>query len=797
MPLDGSLEQDWEYVLKDLIEQAKAYIEEHPFEQATIDYEGRSTCDLLKRGAWVYSEDETTEVLCLAYMLPWHEDPRLWHKAWPEFNIPESDLPLDLFAWILAGGLVEAHNAFFERAIWENISHARHGWPLIAPTQWRCSASRASMCALPRSLDGAVQAIGLSIEKDMEGNRIMKKMSKPRKLLKQERLDLKADGIDPDEVVVYFADRESIDRLHSYCKDDVRAEHLLSRAIPELPPAELKLWQIDQKLNVRGVLIDLELCRVALELADKIRAMMNAELKELTGGVVERASQRERVKTYLEEKFEISLSDTTADTLDFYMDKVEMEEDAFRIIQIVREVNKTSTSKYAKMIMCAAKDGRAHDILMYHGAGTGRWAGKGIQVQNLPKGDLWNIDLAVEHILEADLEWIEMVWGEPMAALAGALRGALIPSKGRDFMVADYSAIEARCVLWLADAKDALQVFYSGGDIYCDMASTIYGYPVNKKDHKKERQFGKQAILGLGYGMGYLKFFLTCRGYKITFSKEDVLRIMGKETYAKYLTKIKRSLCLLKGEEYTRKEMAAARKIVRQLEEEREDPRAVIHELALMKYTVELYRSRYSAVKQMWKDQESAAIQAVLQKATKDSPIVCGKVKWYLSEEIEIDAWDTTPFGKWLLCELPSGRTLFYCDPSVKPTKTSWGETRMGLRYMSVDSQTKKWVRTGTYGGKIVENITQAVARDVMAHAMIQCDEEGVYDLVMTVHDEMVTEVDQDVGMELVQVGEKDGKAIYRAEGLVDFERLMGDKPEWAAGCPITAEAERMPRYRK
>lgn len=778
MPLDG-IGHDWELMLGELIDRAKAYIEEHPFEHATIDFETRSVVDLLKHGAWVYSEDDSTEVMCLAYQLPWQHEPDLFHKAWPENGVVQSDLPLNLFAWIIAGGLIEAHNAFFERAIWENNCVPRLGWPMIAPTQWRCSASRASMCALPRDLDGATRAVGLSIEKDMEGNRIMKKLSKPRKLLKAERAAYREQGIDPNDIIAWHTDPDDIERMHSYCKDDVRAEHLLSQAIPQLPPDELKLWQIDQKLNVRGVLIDLELCRVALELADRIRDKMNAELSDLTGGVVERASQRERVKDFLRKEFDVDLSDTTADTLDFYMERVELEEDAFRIIQIVREVNKTSTSKYAKMIACAAKDGRAHDILMYHGAGTGRWAGKGIQVQNLPKGDLWNIDLAVEHIIEADLDWIEMVWGEPMAALAGALRGALIPSEGRDFMVADYSAIEARCVLWLAEARDALEVFYTGGDIYCDMASTIYGYPVNKKDHKKERQFGKQAILGLGYGMGYLKFFLTCRGYKITFSKEDVLRIMGQETYAKYLTKIKRSLCLIKGEEYTKKDLAAARKIVRQLEEEREDPRAVIHELALMKYTVELYRSRYAAVKQMWKDQESAAIRAVLEKATKDRPIVCGKVKWYLSEEIEIDAWDTTPFGKWLLCELPSGRTLFYCDPSVKPTKTSWGETRMGLRYMSVDSQTKKWVRTGTYGGKIVENITQAVARDVMAHAMIQCDEEGVYDLVMTVHDEMVTEVDEGEG------------------SVVDFERLMGDKPEWAEGCPITAEAERMPRYRK
>ncbi|MEO1208366.1 MAG: DNA polymerase [Cyanobacteria bacterium J06638_20] len=735
--------------------------------------------------------------MCLAYMLPWQHEPSLWHKEYEEIGLAASDLPLDLFAYIIAGGLVEAHNAFFERAIWENVCTARMGWPGVAPKQWRCSASRASMCALPRDLEGAVRALGLSVEKDMDGNRVMRKMSKPRKLLKAEKEEYRAQGLDPEELIVWHVTAEDVEKLHAYCIKDVLAEHLLSRAMPQLPTDELTLWKIDQELNVRGVLIDLELCRCALELAERIRAEMNAELSDLTDGVVERASQRERVKDYISEHFELDLPDTTADTLDHYMDKVEMPEECFRIIQIVREVNKTSTSKYGKMIINAARDGRAHDILMYHGAGTGRWAGKGIQVQNLPKGDLWDIDLAVEDIKSMDLDTIRMWWGEPMEALAGALRGALMPSSGRDFMVADYSAIEARCVLWLADAREALEVFYTGGDIYCDMATTIYGYQVNKKTHKKERQFGKQAILGLGYGMGYLKFFLTCRGYKIQFSKEDVLRIMGQAKYAQYLKKIKRSLCLVRGETYTKKDMAAARKTIRQLTEAREDYASVLHELALMKYTVDLYRSRYGAVKKMWKEQEQAAIRAVLEKRTKDNPYVCGKVKWYLSDQIEIDMWDTVPFGKWLLCELPSGRTLFYADPSVKPTKTSWGETRNALRYMSVDSQTKKWTRTATYGGKIVENITQAVARDVMAHAMIQCADEGVYDLVMTVHDEMVTEVDHDVGRELVQVGEKNGKPVFREEGLIDFERLMGDKPEWAKGCPITAEAERMPRYRK
>ena len=794
MPFDIEPSTNWQAILADQIEECRAYIVEHPEHHATLDFETRSELNVLTVGAWIYSEHHSTEVMTLCWRLPIDPEGEVstYGKAWPEIGYPERNIPLRLFAWIIAGGLLEAHNAFFERCIWDNICVPCMGWPEVLPNQWRCSASRASMCALPRSLEGAVEAMDLPYKKDVEGKKAMMRLTSPRRILKADKADAKEKGIDWRTLVLWHVDIDDVETMEAYCRADVLAEEMLSRALPPMPQQELTLWLIDQKLNYRGVLIDMELCRVALQLADRIREMMNAELSDLTNGVVERATQRERVKAYVEEQFEIELPDTTAPTLEYFVDKVDMPDTCRRILTLVREVNKTSTSKYAKMIALCAKDGRCHDILMYHGAATGRWAGKGIQVQNFPKGDLWNIDAAVDDILEANIEWIEAVWGPPMAALAGALRGALVPPSGFDYMVADYSAIEARCVLWLADDRSALEVFYSGGDIYCDMATAIYGFEVQKKLHKQERQFGKQAVLGLGYGMGWLKFWMTCRGYNITFEKDKVMEVLGAENYAKVEHWVKNKLCLILGEEYTKPQLAEARKITRQITDEHETVPAVLHELVLMKYTVDLYRRKYGAVKQMWADQEEAAMMAVSEQRTRDNPVVCGKVKWYLSDPIDIDVWNYVPQGKWLLCELPSGRCLFYADAHIKPTKTSWGQIKPSLRYMSVDSQTKRWQRTHTYGGKIVENITQAVARDVMAHAMIVCDAEGTFELVMTVHDEMVTEVEEGYGHEKILVG---GKKRPKAE--VDFEEIMGDKPVWAKGCPITAEAERMPRYRK
>jgi DNA polymerase len=405
---------------------------------------------------------------------------------------------------------------------------------------------------------------------------------------------------------------------------------------------------------------------------------------------------------------------------------------------------------------------------MFHGAGTGRWSGKGVQVHNFPARDLIVRDFvdAADVIKSGDVDWCIAMYGDVMKLLSHALRGAIIPSDGREMMVADYSAIEARVVLWLADASGALDVFRSGGDIYCDMATGIYGYDVTKAN-KTERQFGKQSILGLGYGMGFVTFLLTCRKYGIVFSREDVVRIMGERELLKMEAWVRNYLWLDAREAKTESDKASRRQAVRvrrRLEEERELVDRVVHELALMKHTVNIYRGRYPEVKAMWKAQEEAAMGAVRSGGAERT--VCGRVTWYVE-------------NGFLYCELPCGRRLSYRDPIVKEKMTSWGERRPHLSYMSVNGVTKKWERTGTYGGKVVENITQAVARDIMANAMLLADEGGVYDTVMSVHDELVCEVDADKG------------------SVDDFERLMSSIPFWAAGCPVAAEAERMSRYKK
>ena len=748
----------------------KAYLKKNPAAKGTIDFEGRSEISLPKFGGWIYSKHPSTKILCLSYKLPGYSKPRRWHCAYPQYLIAESPLPEDLFAFILAGGLIEAHNAFFERCIWLNIMVARHDWPKIKHKQWRCSAAKASAASLPRDLDGAGAAMGLSIVKDKEGHRIMMKMCKPRKALKAEKEEMKAKGIDWRTVVLWHEKEEDIYKLWDYCDQDVMAEEALSDAVADLSEEELAVWQMDQAMNEKGMLFDLELATAALTMATEWKRRLNVELEAITG--ISAGTKRADVKEWLLKHEELDLPDTKGETVDYLVEHDEfLSGRAIRVLHILREVNRTSTRKWQSILDKADVDGRIRDLLMYHGAGTGRWSGKGVQIHNFPARDLivTDFDEAAEDIKSGDIDWCIAMYGDIMKLLSHALRGAIISPPDRDLMVADYSAIEARCVLWLAGAEEALEVFIRGEDIYCDMATGIYGYKVMKAIHKMERQFGKQAILGLGYGMGFLTFLLTCRKYKIYFTRKDVIRIMGKDRLAKYEGWVKKYLLLdqpVAGPGNKTKDSAGKMQAANahcRLRDAREDPKKITHELALMKFVVDTYRSRYGEVKKMWYAQEAAAIKAVQNIGTL---VKCDKIGWLVENDF-------------LYCILPSTRRLSYRSPEIKLVKTNWGEDKPALRYMSVNGVTRKWERTATYGGKLVENITQAVARDIMANAMMLADEGDIYDTVMSVHDELVCEVDENKG------------------SLKEFEALMSAIPIWAHGCPITAEAERYKRYRK
>jgi len=641
--------------------------------------------------------------MCLSYSLPWFEPNQviLWHCAHPEIGVLATPIEVlyPLFDWIRSGGLIEAHNSTFEEYIWRHVCAPRMGWPRIKNSQWRDSAAKAAAASLPRDLGGVGEALNLPVKKDKRGKELLRKYTQPKRLTKLEK------ELHGKDAILWNEDLAGLMELWDYNKQDVRAERRVSMAVPDLSPTELAVWQVTCKMNRRGVLIDVDLCKAALAMVAQARDKLNKELEEITG--VEKGSQRKAVSEWLEAEELIALPDTTAKTLEWYLERgPKMSARARRVIEIVREVNRTSPNKYKRMLACVDKDNRARDLLVYCGAErTGRWAGRGIQVHNLPKGNLpygLNMDHACEDVKSGDFAWCELIYGDVMNLIVSCLRGCIIAPSGRELITADYSAIEARCVLWLAGASIALQIFRDGGDIYCDMATGIFGRLITKQtarvittDGKTERDFGKIAVLGLGYGMGYIKFLTTMHDNKIYLDRETILKMMGRETFEKYEAIVTKKLFpkesdFEKHREPKKSFRAAQRDAtmqLRKLAEEREDARAIMHELALCKYTVDAYRSRYSEVPAQWKAQENAAIAAI----QTGKAVKCGLVVWKV-------------VGRFLKCKLPSGRCLHYCDPELKIAKTSWGESKPSIRFMGRDQKTRQWTRQATYGGKIVEN---------------------------------------------------------------------------------------------
>lgn len=764
----------------------------------TLDFETRSMADLPKVGAWRYAGDPTTEALCLAYTFGLDEEVHLWHMATD--GIEESPPPEALFQRIREGWLLEAHNAMFERAIWHCVMRDRHDWPEVGRRQWRCSAAKAAYHCLPRALDDAARILELRHQKDPVGKELIKALSKPRKILKREwNAHLKACARAEEEFErppqapnPWNEDQDLIRRNWEYCKQDVRTERALSLDLPDVPERELRVWQMDQEMNARGVAVDLEMAEAAIEMAKAEVDDLNRRLSEIVPGA-EKATQRARVKEWLQHPDRIPyLPDTSKETVAALLkrrlpgdvmqgSKVLRPGPSREVLTIMRKVNKSSLAKYQSMLNVAGDDSRLRDLMMYAGAHTLRWVGKNVQPHNFPRGGIKHIETAADVIKSRDREWARFLYGDVMELLSHALRGALVSGRGKRLWVADFSAIEARVIFWLSDCMAALDVFARGDDIYCDMSGRIYGRTITKDD-ATERQLGKQSILGLGFGMGFCKFLMTLRKYGIKFTKDQVREIVGDED-CRRIMKWLRNPTKYGGLQYVKR--AGMRE-------------ADMPELVLTKFIVDLYRSDYPEVPAFWKAQEAAAIRAVEERTV----VEAGKITW------ELD-------GRRLLAHLPSGTAQTYWDPQVgmereelddyeyqqelrafKPKRAKKGDfdelvefeeylakklkRRKKLEYHGLDQKTKQWTTHGTYGGEIAENVTQHFARDLMAEAMLRIEESPTYDNLLSVHDEEIAE-------SLADEGSKD-----------EFYELISRCPPWAAGCPVDAEvADIKFRYKK
>lgn len=684
-----------------------------------LDFETRSACELKKAGAWRYSRDDSTEVLCFAYRIDGGPI-KIWSPFFQDFEEKPGRIPDDLRDAIGEGATIRAWNSFFEFSIWNNVLTEFPGFMKLPLNRFVDTAAKSAALALPRNLEEGAKALGLPIEKDMTGRRLMLKMSKPRKAKKDEKKKIleKGDVIALDDggflnehydqkFYLWHEDPQDFIRLFEYCKKDVEVESAVALRIENLPwsDSERNLWLFDQRINLRGVPVDIEMVGKALGFLSHYFKELLGELKELTNGEVTTANQRARILSWLEGRG-IVLEGLTKDHVEAALKDKSIDETSKRVLEIRRLLGKTSTKKLESMLACVdSADGRVRGTLLYHGASTGRWSGRLIQPQNFPRGSLKEdeVALAFERLNRGGYKNFREHYPDLLDAVSSMLRGFIKARQGKEFVAADFSSIESRALFWLANEEAGLKVYRTHGKIYEDMAATIYNKRIDEIGKGSfERQLGKQAVLGCGYGMGGPKFQTTCEGYGMDVSKD------------------------------------------------------------LAKFTVGAFRSKFPSVVQYWRDLENAAVLAV---KNPGKPYKVNNVAFKMAKGF-------------LWARLPSGRLLAYYKPRLKMKETPWGEMKAVVTYMGLNSQTRKWERQSTYGGKLCENVTQAVARDLMADAMVRLEAAG-YSVIMTVHDEVVSEVPEGFGT------------------VKEFELILNTSPKWAYGLPIESEGWRGRRFKK
>lgn len=631
-----------------------------------IDFETYSEADLKKVGPWVYSCHPSTEVICLAVSVDGHAPVLI--------NDFEKEAPA-LFGPLLQKAEIHAWNSFFEYCIWHNTLK----WPAIPVEQWHDTAALAAALALPRALGACGAALGLPQDKakDKRGSYLIHRLCKPNR---GKRI------LDPD----LYAE------LYAYCVQDVVAEQAIAEKLRPLSTKERAIWELDQKINIRGVYVDRPRVNDAIEMIHFETSRLNGEVETITNGELTDVAKRAKVINYAAENG-YELEKYTKDYLAEVLDDPELPKTLRRLIEIRLQTGKTSLAKYPVLLQLSQYGDRAHGLLRYHGASTGRWSGALFQPQNLPRPAFSDTDACVSLFQYKDPEMLSDLFREPLDCISSCLRGMVCSPPGKRLLVADYAAIEARVLAWLAGQKDVLEVFRTHGKIYEHTASQIYNKPVDQIN-KDQRFMGKVACLALGFQGGKRAFQRMAEAY-------------GVDIPARHAEKIKDD-----------------------------------------------WRQANDKIVKFWWSCQEAAINAVQHPGSTHTVrnISYRVIKGYL------------------FCKLPSGRCLAYYRPGLR--LNDWGKPE--LVFWGTNSVTRKWEQQSSYGGKLVENITQAVARDLMAEAMLKIDQAG-YDIVLSVHDELIAETDQDFG------------------SLEEFEALMCDLPTWAEGLPIETEGFESARYRK
>lgn len=609
-----------------------------------------------------------------------------------------------------------AFNANFERTCLAK----RLNKPM-PPEEWRCTMVKALTLGLPGNLAGAGEALGLPAEKlkDPQGKALIQFFSKPCKPTRvngQRTRNLPEH--DPAKWQLY----------KNYNRQDVVTEQEILRklSIYKTPEDEQALWSLDQHMNDNGVKLDIPMVEKIVAYDNQRRQELQEEAQELTG--LKNPNSLAQLKRWLAEQG-VEMDSVTKDTIAEALKQPDLPENVRRVLEIRTALGKTSVAKYSTMLVAQCQDHRLRGILQFYGANrSGRWAGRLVQTHNLAKNTLPDLALARELAAEGDFDTMGTLFGETAFVFSELIRTAFIPSDGRRFVVSDFSAIEARVLAWIAGEEWVLDAFRSGKDIYCETASMMYHVPVEKHGANSHlRQKGKVAVLACGYqgGVGAMK-----RMDKGGTIPEDELQSVVDQW---------------------RQANPRVVKLWRDVE-------------MAVRTAIEEHRTVRRGIRVQVSPEELAAREAM----------AGGPVRPYsVREGVGIS------FGYIngnLFIKLPSGRKLCYWDAKLKLDPR---DGREHIVYMGVNQETKQWGETETYGGKLVENIVQATARDCLAISMQRVAALG-YDIVMHVHDEMIVDV-----------------PIEDTGAMARINACMAEPIPWAPGLPLRGDGYETPFYMK
>lgn len=650
-----------------------------------IDIETYSSVDIAKAGAYKYCESPDFEILMIAYAFD-DEPVQIVDMG------PVSDGRTTALAKVtkaLTDPSIEkwAHNAAFERT-----AFAAYGLE-IPVDQWFCTAVKSASCGLPLSLDQVSKALDLGDKaKSAEGKALIRYFCMPCK-------PTKANGMRTRNLPHH--DPEKWQKFLDYCMQDVEAEREIDHRLSAYttPPTERELYILDQKINDRGIMVDLPFAQNAVDIDLRFAAEATQRCIDLTNIANPRSPAQ--LKEWLSDELQTDIPSLAKGPLAELL-KVTGPGPASEVMKLRQLLSKTSTKKYVAMLKAACDDSRMRGLLQFCGAGrTGRWAGRLIQPHNLKKNNMPDLDLARSLVASGNYDVLEFLYGDMIPdTLSQLIRPALVAGEGRTFAVADFSAIEGRVIAWLADEKWRIRVFNSHGKIYEASASQMFGIPIEQVTKgSKWRDMGKVAELALGFQGG--------------------VGALTQMDYDKKLTEAEKP------------------EIIRK------------------------WRKASPAIVQLWYDIEGCAIRAVK----------TGKLITSIHKGLEF-RYD----GVALTVKLPSGRKLFYWKPSLRPNRFD----KESLVYMGVNQDTKQWGIVETYGGKLVENIVQAIARDCLAHGLLAVDAEG-YDIDLHVHDEIVANVPEDDADDDLQV----------------ICNILARPIPWAPGLPLTADGYLTNYYKK